>query len=204
MANVKELEGYLDNPNVQAYLAMIRDAEGTSKTADPYRTRFGGKVDASLDLNKYPTFQYKEFTQTDGKKNKSGAVGAYQFITKTWAGLADQYGFKDFSPRTQDLGAIALLKQSGALQHIVNGDFNKAVQKSNKTWASLPGSPYAQKTRSEQYVMNSLQTHLGNVQAPRPQEEIVDNTPKSHQQQKSLWQRLTSSLKMLFSRKPQS
>ena len=157
----KQLEQYLDNPNVQAFLAMIRDAEGTNQTGNPYQTRFGGKVDENLDLSKYPTFEYKKFKQTDGKTNVSGAVGAYQFITKTWANLAKQYGFKDFSPKTQDLAAIALLQQNGALPLILKGDFQGATKKSNRTWASLPGSPYAQHTRSSEYVAKSLSKHLG-------------------------------------------
>lgn len=161
MSKTAQLEQYLDNPNVQAFLSMLRDAEGTAQTGDPYRTRFGGAIDEKLDLNGYPTFVKKEFTQTDGKKNKSGATGAYQFLEKTWKGLANEYGFDDFSPRTQDLGAIALLKQNGALPHILNGDFSKAVQKSNSTWASLPGSPYAQHTRSMDFVNNSLSKGLG-------------------------------------------
>lgn len=160
MNKTAQLEQYLDDPNVQAFLSMLRDAEGTTQTGDPYRTRFGGAVDEKLDLNGYPTFVKKEFTQTDGKKNKSGATGAYQFLEKTWKGLANEYGFDDFSPRTQDLGAIALLKQNGALPHILNGDFSKAIQKSNSTWASLPGSPYAQHTRSMDFVNNSLNKGL--------------------------------------------
>lgn len=157
----EQLEQYLENPNVQAFLAMIRDAEGTNQTGNPYQTRFGGKVDENLDLSKYPTFEYKKFKQTDGKTNVSGAVGAYQFITKTWANLAKQYGFKDFSPKTQDLAAIALLQQNGALPLILKGDFAGATKKSNRTWASLPGSPYAQHTRSNEYVQKSLSKHLG-------------------------------------------
>lgn len=158
---LQQLEQHLDNPNVQAFLGMLRDAEGTNQTGNPYQTRFGGKVDENLDLSKQPTFVYKEFTQTDGKKNKSGAVGAYQFITKTWQGLSKDYGFTDFSPRTQDLAAIALLQQNGALPAILKGDFDTAVKKSNRTWASLPGSPYAQHTRGKEYVQNSLKKHLG-------------------------------------------
>ena len=157
----EQLEQYLENPNVQAFLAMIRDAEGTNQTGNPYQTRFGGKVDENLDLSKYPTFEYKKFKQTDGKTNVSGAVGAYQFITKTWANLAKQYGFKDLSPKTQDLAAIALLQQNGALPLILKGDFAGATKKSNRTWASLPGSPYAQHTRSSEYVQKSLSKHLG-------------------------------------------
>lgn len=188
----KELQQYLTNPNVQAFLGMLRDAEGTANEADEsaaYRTRFGGRVDPDLDLNSAPTFERKKFTQTDGKVNSSSATGAYQFMPKTWNGLQKQYGFTDFSPRTQDLAAIALLKQNGALKHIVAGDFDTALKKAGGTWASLPTSPYKQHKRSNEFVANSLAKYLGQdvqlgkydapqpVDAPKPMEEVSFDTP---------------------------
>lgn len=160
MSNVKELERHLANPNVQAFLGMLRDAEGTSKGANPYAV-YGGNAKNQLQSLDTPTFSSWGFKQTDGKKNTSTATGAYQFLRGTWNNLQKQYGFKDFQPHTQDLAAVALLKQNGALQHIVNGNFNTAVQKANKTWASLPGSPYAQKTRDTEYIQKSLSRYLG-------------------------------------------
>ena len=156
----KELESYLDNKNVQAFLGLIRDTEGTAKGADPYRVYGGSAKNQIKDLSK-PDFKRWGFTQTDGKKNTSSASGAYQFLERTWNSLAKQHGLNDFSPRSQDLGAIALLKQSGALDAILKGDFDTAVKKANRTWASLPGSPYAQHTRSNDYVAQSLAKHLG-------------------------------------------
>lgn len=156
----KQLENYLEDKNVQAFLALIRDTEGTAKGDDPYRVYGGSAKNQIKDLSK-PDFKRWGFTQTDGKKNTSSASGAYQFLERTWNGLAKEYGLTDFSPRSQDLGAIALLKQSGALDAIVKGDFDTAVKKANRTWASLPGSPYAQHTRSNDYVAQSLAKHLG-------------------------------------------
>ena len=176
----KQLENYLEDKNVQAFLALIRDTEGTAKGADPYRVYGGSAKNQIKDLSK-PDFKRWGFTQTDGKKNTSSASGAYQFLERTWNGLAKEYGLTDFSPRSQDLGAIALLKQSGALDAIVKGDFDTAVKKANRTWASLPGSPYAQHTRSNDYVAQSLAEHLGEdvdltkykmpVGAPNPKQE---------------------------------
>lgn len=156
----KQLDNYLEDKNVQAFLALIRDTEGTAKGADPYRVYGGSAKNQIKDLSK-PDFKRWGFTQTDGKKNTSSASGAYQFLERTWNGLAKEHGLTDFSPRSQDLGAIALLKQSGALDSIVKGDFDTAVKKANRIWASLPGSPYAQHTRSNDYVAQSLAKHLG-------------------------------------------
>lgn len=161
MATRAELEKYLTNPNVQAFLGLLRDTEGTAKGKDPYRV-YGGSPNKQLaDLSKAPDFQQWSFKQTDGKSNSSSATGAYQFLGRTWNALAKQYGLTDFTPKSQDIAAVALLAQNGSLNDIVNGDFASAVQKSNKTWASLPGSPYNQHTRSMEYVQNSLSKHLG-------------------------------------------
>lgn len=160
MASFKELEPYLNDKRVNAYLNMLMDAEGTSKYANPYATAGGGKVVLN-DLSRVGGFPKWGFTQTDGKKNTSSAAGAFQFLNSTYDDLRRQgYEVNDFQPRTQRLAAIALLKQNGALPHIVNGDFSTAIKKSAGTWASLPGSPYAQKTRDTKFVQQSLQKHL--------------------------------------------
>jgi len=48
---------------------------------------------------------------------------------------------KDFSPKSQDIAAVALLAQNGALPHVLKGDIPTAVKKSGGTWASLPSAP---------------------------------------------------------------
>lgn len=160
MSSFKELEPYLNDSRVNAYLNMLMDAEGTSNYSNPYAVAGGGKVTIG-DLSQAGGFPSWGFTQTDGKRNKSSAAGAFQFLNSTYDGLRKQgYEVNDFQPRTQRLAAIALLKQNGALPYIVNGDFDTAIKKSAGTWASLPGSPYAQKTRDLAFVQKSLQKHL--------------------------------------------
>lgn len=198
------LDQYLENPNVRAFLAVIRDTEATSKGNDPYRV-FGGSSKNQLEsLDKTPDFKSWGFTQTDGKKNRSTATGAYQFLSSTWKELQKQYGFEDFTPRTQDLGAIALLQKNGALPFILSGDFDTAVKKANKTWASLPGSPYAQRTKDMTYVKHALERHLGEPvvlndikeedSSPKPQ--APTNYPSRAEQNltqriKTLWAKVT-------------
>ena len=160
MASFKALQQYANNANVNAYLNMLMDAEGTSKHANPYAVAGGGKV-MIQDLSRAGGFPSWGFTQTDGKKNTSSAAGAFQFLNSTYNDLRRQgYEVNDFQPQTQRMAAIALLKQNGALPYIVNGDFNTAIRKSAGTWASLPGSPYAQKTRDMKFVQDSLRKHL--------------------------------------------
>jgi muramidase (phage lysozyme) len=153
MPNREELEAVLNNPNVQRYLTMLSQAEGTAKYNDPYRTAFGGRQIA--DLSKHPATA-QPFTQTDGKKNMTTAAGKYQFLNRTWNDVANTLGLKDFSAGNQDLGALELMRRSGSLNDVLRGDFASAVARDGKTWASLPSSPYAQPKRSTEFVNQAL------------------------------------------------
>ena len=138
MSERQQLERLLGNPNVRKMLDLIANAEGVKHG---YNTVFGNQRFESL--GQHPNIR-KEFTQTDGKKNVTTAAGRYQFLNPTWQGLAKRYGLRDFSAQSQDLGALALIAQKGALKNVVNGDYQGAVGKLGGTWASLPSSPYAQ------------------------------------------------------------
>lgn len=154
----------LKNPNVRRYLDFIGQAEGAD-----YGTLFGGKtID---DFSRHPNIR-KSFKETTGKENVSTAAGKYQFLNKTWNGLQNQLGLKDFGPQSQDIAAVELLKQSGALGDIVAGNFGQAIQKTGKVWASLPSSTYNQGKRSWQWAAEKLGLRNGGPekQAPQPQE----------------------------------
>lgn len=127
------------NPNVQAFLVVIRVGEGTSG-ADGYSMLFGGGHFTGFAAHPGGTVTAGGYT--------SSAAGAYQFLSSTWAQLQAQYGLPDFSPASQDIGAVALIKQQGALADVINGNFAAAVKKCATIWASLPGSPYGQPTRT--------------------------------------------------------
>ncbi|ONN57074.1 hypothetical protein AC057_10095 [Acinetobacter genomosp. 33YU] len=142
MATRENFEKLLGSPNVQKMLDLIANAEGVQHG---YNTLFGNeRLD---DLSSHPNIK-KQFKQTDGQIKNTTAAGRYQFLSDTWNGVAKQLGLKDFSPKNQDIAAVALLAQNGALPSVLKGDFRTAVQKSGSTWASLPSSPYAQPKKS--------------------------------------------------------
>lgn len=121
----------LKNPSVQAMLRTIRYAEGTAGDRG-YNTRVG---------NEY----FEDLSKKPGKKvyipsinNFSSAEGAYQFLNSTWEGVSKKLGLKDFSPESQDLAAIELIKSRGALPDVLNNNLNGALGKLAKEWASLP------------------------------------------------------------------
>lgn len=75
----------------------------------------------------------------------STAAGRYQFLSRTWTSLQKQLYLADFSPRSQDVGAVELIRGRGALDDLRRGDFDTVVTKCAKEWASLPGAGYGQR-----------------------------------------------------------
>src|SRR5690606_26721890 len=124
-----------------------------------YNTIFGNE--RSDDLKAHPNVK-KEFTQTDGKKNSTTAAGRYQFLKGTWDSVSKKYGLTDFSPKNQDLAAVALILGRGALGDVIKGDFTKAVGKLGGEWASLPSSNYAQPKKS----WKDIQAMVGEIKPP--------------------------------------
>lgn len=139
MTTIYELRLALRDENVTAFLVMLRHGEGTSDGGGYSRLFGGAHFDSFSDHPRSP-----QTRKLGGKPITSSAAGAYQFLTRTWDGLVKQYGFKDFSPESQDLGAVALIKGRKALDDVIAGRFDVAVMKCSKEWASLPGSPYGQ------------------------------------------------------------
>ena len=146
----------LDNPNVQAFLRMLRHGEGTAGE-DGYRVMFGGGLFDSFADHPRQAITRK----LGGTPITSTAAGAYQFLSRTWDGVAKQYGFADFSPKNQDLGAVALILGRKALHDVIAGRFEDAVRKCNREWASLPGSPYGQPVVTMARARQEYEAHGG-------------------------------------------
>lgn len=138
-------EEALQHPNAKAFLQLIRTGEGTLGNRG-YTTIFGGSQFVSFA--DHPRI-FIPFGTT-----KSSAAGAYQILSRTW----DEYkgDLPDFSPASQDIVAMRLIKRRGALGDVLAGRFATAIKKCNKEWASLPLSPYGQPT----LTMNKAATVL--------------------------------------------
>ena len=82
----------------------------------------------------------------------STAAGRYQFLSKTWDGLAPGLGLPDFTPPSQEKAGLELIRRAGAYNVVLKSskyeNFTAALGKLNGIWASLPGSPYGQPTHS--------------------------------------------------------
>lgn len=150
--NRTHLKDALRNANVRAFLRAIRLGEGTSDEMGYYRIVGGGSFsdDSSHPNIKVYIKQYDVY---------STAAGAYQIIRGTWNGLVRQYSFPDFSPECQDEAAVALIAEKRALDDVIAGRLEEAVEKCAPIWASLPGSTAGQRTESFDRVQ---QVYLSN------------------------------------------
>jgi muramidase (phage lysozyme) len=133
----------MENANLQAFLAMIRYAEGTSG-ANGYRMLFGGGLFDSFEDHPRQAVT----ARLGGSLITSTAAGAYQILARTWDDVRRVLSLPDFSPESQDKAAAFLIRRRGALADVYAGRFDEAVKKCSQEWASLPGSPYGQPVKS--------------------------------------------------------
>lgn len=94
----------------------------------------------------------------------SDAAGRYQILSTTWDDVVQpSLRLPDFSPTSQDKAGLFLVKNRGvnnAERQLSYAEFESAIYKLNLEWASLPGSPYGQPTRSMAELWQKYQLNL--------------------------------------------
>lgn len=127
--------------NVRAFLDTVAYAEGTGESYNYIFT--------------HATFEsYADHPRKRKCAGKlcSDAAGRYQFLSRTWDGLAPELGLADFTPPSQEKAAVEIIRRAGAYANVskssVHENFTAALVKLNGIWASLPGSPYGQPTHA--------------------------------------------------------
>lgn len=183
-------EALLDEPNVQRALGTIRAAEGTARFTNPYSVGFGGRPVQSLA--QHPNVS-ASFRDNSGKRGKTTAAGAYQFLGGTWGDISKSLGLPDFSKKSQDIAAVGLLDRAGALGHVMSGNLKGFVNSAKDTWASFPGSPYNQPTKSMSFMqeawgapVTSAFPEIRNVPTPTARPEPTFTAPLSSVQRAPL------------------
>ena len=144
-------------PERRALLNTIRYAEGTWKEGEDkgYRIMYGGGK--FQDLSRHP--------ERVIVKRTSAAAGAYQFLPKTWKGVAKELRLSSFEPRHQDQAALHLVERRGALKEIDRQGLTKnAMAKLAPEWASFPTwtgrSAYGQPVKSHQELASFYSSNL--------------------------------------------
>jgi lysozyme len=134
------------NDNIRKFLMLITLTEGTDRQKTPYNELFGFSNFEGYD--KHPEILIKS------SNYRSTAAGRYQILK----GTAKMLKMKDFTPESQDLAAVQLIKNAKAYKDVVAGNWEKAIEKTNKVWASLPGSPYGQPTHKMSDALKFLKS----------------------------------------------
>ncbi|MEI8026724.1 MAG: glycoside hydrolase family 104 protein [Pseudomonadota bacterium] len=139
--------------NERAFLSTIAYAEGTG---DTYNYIFSHASFSS----------YEDHPRQRKCSNGlcSNAAGRYQFLAGTWDPLARKAGVKDFTPASQDMVCLALIKEVDATQDVMASNqyasFERAIYSLSGKWASLPGAPYGQPTKSMSDLWRFYQSQL--------------------------------------------
>lgn len=182
----------LRDPRVRAMLDTIAFAEGTGNNYGrvvfgtvlgardanaPFNRSLVGKRNVVVtDFNRHPNLSVR----WKNGQPPSSAAGRYQFLYSTWNGLK----MPDFSPRSQDLGAIKLMQRRGMIEPLLRGDFTAAVRRGAPEWASLPvaggGSYYSAQGAKEladlRSVFSTSLRRYQSVQTPAPRPPSNPNT----------------------------
>lgn len=158
LSSGKEGGRYELTPERRALLNTIRYAEGTWKDGEDkgYQIMYGGGQ--FQDLSRHPERMIV-------KRYTSAAAGAYQFLPKTWKGVAKELKLSSFEPRHQDQAALHLVERRGALKEIDRkGLTRNAMAKLAPEWASFPTwtgrSAYGQPVKSPQDLASFYSSNL--------------------------------------------
>jgi muramidase (phage lysozyme) len=151
--------------NLRAFLTTIRQAENSSnehisKTPLGYNVNYGGGT--FDDYTNHPHHFVTKYGFT------SDAAGAYQFLGERWNTISKELNLPDFSPKSQDKGALYLIREqnsdnpraNGVIDDINSGRITQASIKLNGTWTSLPGGKQTKMTTSQ--FMNEFKGNLKN------------------------------------------
>lgn len=130
--------------NMNAFLDTIAFAEGTIKFGkdDGYDVLVGGTT--FNDYSRHPNVKIK----LPKMGIISSAAGRYQILGWVARHYMRQLRLIDFRPKNQDIIAIQLIRECGALDEIERGEIHKAIRLCSSRWASFPGNDYGQRKES--------------------------------------------------------
>lgn len=100
------------------------------------------------------------------RSEDSTAAGRYQQIWPTWNSVRVSLKLPDFSPRSQDLACLELIRRRLAIPDFMAGDIGAAIARCKKEWASFPGAGYNQPERSASALIDAYHAALRTYQKP--------------------------------------
>lgn len=135
------------NANRKAFLAMIAvselGAELLKKSDHGYNVIVGSTAKKPVLFDSYADHP-RVLVNLPKLGIKSTAAGRYQILMRYYDAYKKTLKLQDFSPQSQDLIALQMICECGALPDVDKGRFAVAVNKCRSRWASLPNSGYGQ------------------------------------------------------------
>lgn len=128
-----ENETLLANRNISAFLKAIAAAEGGG-----YDFKYGAVKGKRNDPWRFTDFSTHPGAGFGGRTT---AAGMYQITVDTWHEHGAKMGLTDFSPKTQDLMAVEILRSIGVTDAIKAGNVAGAMEPAAWKWAALPKGP---------------------------------------------------------------
>lgn len=142
--------------NLSAFLDTIAYSEGTKGLGDNgYNILVGSRPSQIITFSSYsdhPRIYVR--VRADNPKTAvdeeiiSSAAGRYQILARIYDAYKEPLKLGSFSPTSQDAIAKQLIRECGAMDHVLSGNFEKAITLCKSRWASLPGAGYGQHENS--------------------------------------------------------
>jgi muramidase (phage lysozyme) len=123
---LSENEILLNNANVNAFIKAIAAAEGGG-----YDFKYGAVKDKRNDPWRFADFSTHPGAGFGGRTT---AAGMYQITIDTWRQFSSKMGLSDFSPKTQDLIVVEMLRTIGVIEKIQAGDVAGAMRPAASKW----------------------------------------------------------------------
>lgn len=127
---IQEIQAALLLGNVIAWLRVLRQGE-TNQNEDAFTELYGGEHFGSFDDHPRKHFPLPNSSLT------TSAAGAYQITETTWNDFTAHYGQMPFTPENQGACAVWLTNRAGALDDVIAGGLDAAIQRCAKVWTSL-------------------------------------------------------------------
>lgn len=123
----------LKNANVQAFIKAIAKAEGGD-----YDFKYG-----AIKGKRNDPWRFSDYSTHPGAGFRgSTAAGMYQITKDTWHDHGETaMGLTDFTPQTQDLIAVDMLRSVGVIDKIKAGEIAESMAPAARKWAGLPEGP---------------------------------------------------------------